>query len=1047
MKRGQFLNLTVLLVCMLCAIAASAYDFEVDGIYYNKTSNNTVEVTYNTIGEYTGTYNGTVVIPSTVTYNNVIYTVTAIGDSAFYGRFIYYNPYPSHINHDVTIPETVTSIGKDAFAKSQNFIIKCLPMIPPEMDGAFGELQDVGNEFPFSLFDETDYIYPRPLDDGYSGIILFVQSEAYQVYKEMNETFHYFKWIFCEDWEKTLPPSVDEKGTYSWEELVGTTVTFSSNEESTIYYDASYSVIEWGEGDINGIQYINDSVVSIFYSDIDVFTSPADYIIRGVAVAEGKLPSDVIVISGRLSPPYAHEEDSIFEIDGIYYDSEGYIIGHYYDHDDLIQINYSGDIVLPTHVIGANEDAFTYCSGITSLSIPFECWLELTGCVGLKKIVLPISSETISWYSGYEPGEINHELLYLFGDGDMGWISLPGGSVDTLYLGRGMTGFNMLPISSSPATIYSYATTPPTFNGNENDLETDFDAELHVPASALAAYFTAPYWCNFTNIIGDINPITDFSLSRDSIEMLKGSEYSFQPIVTPAHVDPGYILWQSTNTNVATVNNGVVTAVGTGECEIQAICQGIFVVCRVIVTEILPTEVTLSQESAKMEVGGQLTLTATVLPENATDQTVTWSSSKTSVATVDNGVVTAVAPGECDIIASCGGKQARCHIVVVEHFIYISLDEHEATLLPNHILTLTPTVTPVSTELKVTSTNPSVAAARLAGNKIQVVGIHEGEAMIVVQSVDGEAEPDTCRVTVYTELGDVDCDGYVSIADVTALIDLLLGNDNPSYSLENADCDQDGELGISDATILIDALLGSMTLPDKDAKSFTVNGVAFKMVKVKGGTFTMGATEEEDSDYQVFVGSPKHQVTLSDYYIGQTEVTQELWAAVMGSNPSYDTTNPLYPVNSVSWEDCAAFISQLNALTGLQFRLPTEAEWEFAAQGGTKSRGYVYAGSNDLDEVAWFYTNSDNTCHQVGTKKPNELGLYDMNGNIEEWCNDWYSLYTAEAVVNPTGPETGLSRIHRGGRWSGGERYCRLTRRDGFRPNVVRNYMGLRLAL
>ncbi len=656
---------------------------------------------------------------------------------------------------------------------------------------------------------------------------------------------------------------------------------------------------------------------------------------------------------------------------------------------------------------------------------------------------MPISSGV--WFeNSSDTIPLELESLYLFGDGDQGYYYYAFPNVDTLYLSRGVTGVKTLP----GRMIYSYATTPPTYREEEELLtETDFSAELHVPASALAAYFTAPYWCNFTNIIGDINPITDFSLSRDSIEMLKGSEYSFQPIVTPAHVDPGYILWQSTNTNVATVNNGVVTAVGTGECEIQAICQGIFVVCRVIVTEILPTEVTLSQESVKMEMGGQLTLTATVLPENATDQTVTWSSSKSWVATVDNGVVTAVAPGECDIIASCGGKQARCHIVVVEHFIYISLDEHEASLLPNHILTLTPTVTPVSTELKVTSSNPSVAAARLAGNKIQVVGIREGEAMIVVQSVDGEAEPDTCRVTVYTELGDVDCDGYVSIADVTALIDLLLGNDNPSYSLENADCDQDGELGISDATILIDALLGSMTLPDKDVKVFTVNGVTFKMVKVKGGTFTMGATEEEDSDYQVFVGSPEHQVTLSDYYIGQTEVTQELWAAVMGSNPSYDTTNPLYPVNSVSWEDCASFISQLNAMTGLQFRLPTEAEWEFAAQGGTKSRGYVYAGSDILDEVAWFYDNSDNTCHPVATKLANELGLYDMNGNIEEWCNDWYSLYTEEAVVNPTGPETGVSRIHRGGRWSGGERFCRLTRRDGFRPNVIRNYMGLRLAL
>ncbi len=706
--------------------------------------------------------------------------------------------------------------------------------------------------------------------------------------------------------------------------------------------------------------------------------------------------------------------------------------------------------MIPTKVRGFTVAGLSYlpfegCVNMTGLSLPVSDGLNLSGCIGVKRLVLPIESST-SFY-GVETDYNEYpdiEMLYLFGEGKDWGHAFPN-CIDTLYLSRGVTGiYNM----GNPSTIYSYATLPPSFIGESYEEPfAGYDAELHVPASSLAAYFTAPYWCNFTNIIGDINPITDFSLSRDSIQMLKGSEYTFQPVVTPAHVDPGYILWQSTNKYVATVNNGVVTAVGTGECEIQAICQGIFVVCRVIVTEILPTEVTLSQECAKIEVGGQLTLTATVLPEDATDQTVTWSSSKTSVATVNNGMVTAVAPGECDIIARCRGKEARCHIVVVEHFIYISLDEHEASLLPNHILTLTPTVTPVSAELKVTSSNPLVAAARLAGDKIQVVGIREGEAMIVVQSVDGEAEPDTCRVTVYTELGDVDCDGYVSIADVTALIDLLLGNDNPSYSLENADCDQDGELGISDATILIDALLGSMTLPDKDVKVFTVNGVTFKMVKVKGGTFTMGATEEEDSDYQVFVGSPEHQVTLSDYYIGQTEVTQELWAAVMGSNPSYDTTNPLYPVNSVSWEDCASFISQLNAMTGLQFRLPTEAEWEFAAQGGTKSRGYVYAGSDILDEVAWFYDNSDNTCHPVATKLANELGLYDMNGNIEEWCNDWYSLYTEEAVVNPTGPETGVSRIHRGGRWSGGERFCRLTRRDGFRPNVIRNYMGLRLAL
>ena len=227
---------------------------------------------------------------------------------------------------------------------------------------------------------------------------------------------------------------------------------------------------------------------------------------------------------------------------------------------------------------------------------------------------------------------------------------------------------------------------------------------------------------------------------------------------------------------------------------------------------------------------------------------------------------------------------------------------------------------------------------------------------------------------------------------------------------------------------------------------YTVNGISFTMIPVKGGTFTMGTTEEEDSDHTVFVASPPHLVTLSDYSIGQIEVTCELWYAVMGSSPSNndDLQCPMYNVN---WNECQTFINQLNELTGMNFRLPTEAEWEFAAQGGTKSKGYVYAGSNNLDDVAWYNENSNGTFHPVATKKPNELGLYDMNGNIEEWINDWYSLYTADPVTNPTGPETGMSRVHRGGRWNASYKVCRITRRDGFSPGVKRNYMGLRLAL
>ena len=187
-------------------------------------------------------------------------------------------------------------------------------------------------------------------------------------------------------------------------------------------------------------------------------------------------------------------------------------------------------------------------------------------------------------------------------------------------------------------------------------------------------------------------------------------------------------------------------------------------------------------------------------------------------------------------------------------------------------------------------------------------------------------------------------------------------------------------------------------------ETFTVNGVSFTMVAVKGGTFTMGGTAEQGSDVES-VEKPTHQVTLSDYMIGETEVTQELWKAVMGSNPSlFSGTN--LPVELVSWDDCQTFITKLNQLTGKNFRLPTEAEWEYAARGGQKSKGYKYAGSNTLSDVAWYKDNSSNKTHPVKQKQANELGLYDMSGNVWEWCQDWYGWYSSSAQTNPKGPSS-----------------------------------------
>ena len=228
-------------------------------------------------------------------------------------------------------------------------------------------------------------------------------------------------------------------------------------------------------------------------------------------------------------------------------------------------------------------------------------------------------------------------------------------------------------------------------------------------------------------------------------------------------------------------------------------------------------------------------------------------------------------------------------------------------------------------------------------------------------------------------------------------------------------------------------------------QTITVNGVSFKMIAVEGGTFTMGATSEQGSD-AYSEEKPTHQVTLSDYSIGETEVTQALWTAVMGNNPSEFKGSSL-PVENVSWDDCQTFITKLNSLTGKKFRLPTEAEWEFAARGGNKSRHTKYSGSNNIDEVAWYKSNSGGKTHPVKTKSPNELGIYDMSGNVLEWCQDRYGDYSSNAQTNPRGPNSGSGRVSRGGSGGDSARFCLSSFRANLNPVYVNGGLGFRLAL
>lgn len=244
-----------------------------------------------------------------------------------------------------------------------------------------------------------------------------------------------------------------------------------------------------------------------------------------------------------------------------------------------------------------------------------------------------------------------------------------------------------------------------------------------------------------------------------------------------------------------------------------------------------------------------------------------------------------------------------------------------------------------------------------------------------------------------------------------------------------------------------------------NTRTFTVNGVSFKMVKVAGGSFLMGCTSEQyDCDEDE---NNVRRVTLDEYYIATTEVTQALWEAVMGTN-IYQQRNKHYndvswariygegddyPICYVSWEEALEFCRRLSDETGMTFTLPTEAQWEYAARGGKNNSNTVFSGNNMIDIVCWYSANSNNETHPVGQKRPNALGLYDMSGNVWEWCKDWYSSYTSYDTNNPTGPSSGSFRVNRGGSWDDNASFCRVANRISSLPGERFYGTGFRVVL
>lgn len=884
----------------------------IDGIYYN-LSGGTASVTYTGDIWSVGSYSGEVEIPETVTYNGVTYTVTSIGESAFY---------KCQDLIGVIIPTSVTSIGRVAFVQSTN--LKSL--IIPNSVTSIGE-------------------------SAFQGCSSLKDVKLSSTLTTINKGMFYS----CTSLTHIeIPESIITIGEQAFSACTNLTNITIPN-----------SVTRIGQSAFAGCSRIDTLLI----------------------------PSSVVFIDQQAFASCNNLKSIIVSNDNHYYDSRddcNAIINT--SSNTLITGCYTS--IIPYSVTAIGYGAFSGCNALryTSITFPepikiiddhafYNTYISSMFFLGdIDRIgnwaFLCEESATIDYLAFF--GNINNPI----GDkafwqrrrytnaGQRNIINLIiGSSVDSIK------GLNIKPGSN----IYSFNPIPP-----EADESTflNYNSTVHVPPTALPAYFSAPYWSNFENIIGDAVEPIGVTISKDTINLRIGDDpVSLSASVTPSNANPNIILWNSTNNKVATVYNGSVTAVKSGEC---------------------------------------------------------------------------------DIIAQCLNKQAICHVVVNDTTVTITLDKQEAMVLPNHIITLTPSASPVMPDgFAVSSSNPAVAIARVVNNKVQVVGLKEGTTLFTVGSIDGTAIPATCLVTVYTELGDVNCDGYVNISDVTDLIDFLLYGNYNNVSLVNADCDKDEKVNISDVTMLIDYLLGGVDLNPPACEIFTVNGVSFKMVSVEGGTFTMGATEEQGDDANNNE-RPTHQVTLSDYSICETEVTQELWIAVMGSGGFWCSVDrgftdiPNRPADCMNHRKCQEFITKLNEMTGKNFRLPTEAEWEYAARGGNRSRGYKYAGSNNINEIAWYASNSsavgddspDYGTHSVGSKKPNELGLYDMSGNVCELVQDTYDSYSSNPQTNPVGHGSYSShRVYRGGAWINDAGGCRVSWRAWYESSNAPYNFGFRLAL
>ena len=512
-------------------------------------------------------------------------------------------------------------------------------------------------------------------------------------------------------------------------------------------------------------------------------------------------------------------------------------------------------------------------------------------------------------------------------------------------------------------------------------------------------------------------------------------------------------------------------------------------------------EITLSETSLEMWTGNASQLTAIVVPYEGSS-TLTWTSSDENVATVADGVVTAIAPGSAIITAEVSGSKATCGVTVKRStgtdnghaWVDLGLSVNWATMnvgtswpegygghfawgetwakddfsweTYHHCNGSYNTLTKYNwnpdyggdqqiytCDCKTTLELTDDAARKTWGGSWRIPTPEELNELITkctwtwetLNEVNGYRVVGPSGRSIFLPAAGI---GIGKTTNNMGVAGRYWSNTLCEYVPVDACCldfDSDkvgvNDIGSRDWGSSVRAVC-SPTSTNPDVTAYTVNDVSFNMISVKGGRFVMGSSNGDADE------APPHYVTVSDFSMGETEVTQALWTAVMANNPSRFQDSNL-PVNMVSWDDCQEFITKLNQLTGKTFRLPTEAEWEFAARGGTKSLSNTYSGSNVIDDVAWYETNGGQKPHQVATKQPNEIGLYDMSGNVLEWCRDKYDNYSYTEQTNPIGSteSSSLYFVLRGGSCFTPASYCRVACRYAYVPNHRSVDIGLRLVL